>query len=260
MSSPADFVSLANRLADASGPIISGYFRQPAGLTDKPDASPVTLADKEAEAAMRSIIEAECPDHGILGEEEGGIREDADWLWVLDPIDGTKAFATGKHTFGTLIGLTYMGEPVLGIIDQPILGERWLGVRGQATTLNGNPAEVRPCAHLEDAWLYATSPYMFEGEDEAPFKALAAGAKHPLFGTDCYGYALIASGYIDLVCEAKLSPWDFCALVPVVEGAGGVMTDWQGAGLTIDSDGRVLAAGDERCHAEALDALNSPHR
>ena len=255
MSSPRDFVDFAHRLADAARPIIAKYFRTSAGLSDKPDSTPVTLADQEAEAAMRALIEAEQPEHGILGEEEGGVREDAEWLWVLDPIDGTKAFATGKHSFGTLIGLARDGVPVLGVIDQPVLKERWIGGEGVPTTLNGMPARVRDCPSASEAWMYATSPYMFRGNEKTAFERLAETVKHPLFGTDCYGYALLTSCFVDLVCEARLKPWDFCAVAPVIQGAGGVMTDWSGTRLTLGSDGRVLAAGDARCHADALELL-----
>ncbi len=257
MTRPDNFAGFAGRLADAAGEIIRGYFRKPAGLSDKADATPVTKADREAEAAMRALIETEFPDHGILGEEGGTARTQAEYVWVLDPIDGTKAFATGRATFGTLIALLQDGAPILGMIDQPILGERWIGLESGTTTFNGAPAKVRACTALTDAWLYATSPYMFQGDDAVAFERLAGAVKHPLFGADCYAYALLASGFADLVCEADLHPWDFCALVPIIEGAGGVITDWNGNGLTMDSDGRVLAAGDERTHAAALDLLNS---
>ncbi len=257
MSDISDFAALAERMADAARPIIKNYFRSDTDIIDKADATPVTAADREAEAAIRGIIEKECPDHGIFGEEFGRVRDDAKYVWVLDPIDGTKAFATGKPLFGTLIALTRNGMPIVGVIDQPILEERWVGAEGQSSTLNGTAVSVRPCAAVPDAWMYTTTPYMFEGEDVDAFKRLAEQVKHPLFGADCYAYGLLAAGMCDLVCEADLKPYDYCALVPIIEGAGGVITDWQGQALHLDSDGRVLAAGDERAHALALDVLNS---
>lgn len=256
MTVPDSYVELAITLADAARPIVKGYFRADANLQLKADQSPVTAADTEAEDAMRALIEAACPDHGILGEEGEDRNPGADYVWVLDPIDGTKSFATGRASFGTLIGLAYQGKPVLGIIDQAILDERWLGFDGQ-TTFNGTPAKTRDCASIDAAWLYSTSPYLFEGGDAAAFSALSQAVLHPLFGTDCYGYGLLASGYCDIVCEAMLNPWDFCALAPVVEGAGGGFTDWAGQPITLASDGRVLATGDGNIHAAALNILSA---
>ncbi len=248
--------ALAERLADTARPIIRAYFRSDAQLTFKADQSPVTAADKEAESAMRAVIEAAQPDHGILGEEEAGVREDADYLWVLDPIDGTKNFACGSYQFGTLITLVHQGTPVIGVIDQPILNERWIGIAGEATRFNGEPASTRPCTGLGEAWMYSTTPDMFDGAFEVRFKNLSSSVKHALFGTDCYGYGLLAGGYTDIICEAQMNPWDYMAHIPIVEGAGGKITDWSGAPLTLESDGTVLAAGDADVHAAAVQALN----
>ncbi len=253
---PTSFIRLAPELAELSGEIIRRYFRTPLAVETKADTSPVTAADREAEAAMRQRIEAECPDHGVIGEEFGPARADAAYVWVLDPIDGTKSFISGKPLFGTLIGLVREGAPILGVIDHPALGERWIGARGAGTTFDGAPAKVRPCPGLGEAILFATSPFMFEGANADAFDRLCREVKYPLFGTDCYGYGLLASGFADLVVEAKLRPYDFCALVPVVEGAGGVMTDWEGRPLDLASDGRVAAAGDRRVHGECLKVLS----
>ncbi|MFP6711016.1 MAG: histidinol-phosphatase [Rhodospirillales bacterium] len=255
MTVPASYVDLAGRLADISGPIIARYFRSGIEIADKDDASPVTAADREAEAAIRAIIEAECPDHGILGEEHGAQNIEAEYVWVLDPIDGTKAFVTGKPLFGTLIALCQNGVPVLGVIDQPILKERWVGAEGHPTTYNGEAVSVRACADIGDAWLYATSPSMFKGPNETAFNRLAEAVKFPLYGGDCYAYGLLSSGFTDIVCEASMQPYDYCALVPVVKGAGGKMTDWSGEALTMSSDGTVLAAGDASIHQSAIDLL-----
>src|SRR3982750_3089029 len=154
----ADFVALAHSLADAARPIVARYFRTPFTIDDKSDLSPVTIADREAETAMRAILTKQAPEHGIYGEEHGVERPDADYVWVLDPIDGTRAFVTGLPIFGTLIALLHRGVPVLGVIDQPILKERWLGVAGQTSTFNGQPITVRACPSLERAYMYSTAP------------------------------------------------------------------------------------------------------
>jgi inositol-phosphate phosphatase / L-galactose 1-phosphate phosphatase / histidinol-phosphatase len=252
---PQSHIDLALRLADTARRIVRGYFRQPVTVEDKADASPVTIADREAEAAMRRVIGEAAPDHGILGEEYGPERVDAEWVWVLDPVDGTKAFITGKPSFGTLIALLHRGRPVLGIIDQPILDERWLGVAGRPTTLNGEPIRVRSCQALNLAALYATAPEMFAGADARAFEGLRRRVKLPRYGADCYAYGLLACGFVDLVAEASLQPYDYLPLVAVIEGAGGLITDWQGQPLGLASDGRALAAGDRRLHAEAMRVL-----
>jgi histidinol phosphatase-like enzyme (inositol monophosphatase family) len=249
------FIDLAERLADASGAIVRRYFRTTLEVEDKLDGSPVTVADREAEAAIRELIEEAFPDHGIVGEEYGAVRADAKYVWVLDPIDGTKSFITGKPLFGTLIGLLHEGAAVLGVIDQPVLGERWLGARGRPTTLNGRPVHVRPCGELGRAALYATSPHMFEGADKQAFARVRDAVKLPLYGADCYAYGLLACGFADLVVEASLAAYDYCGVVAVIEGAGGVITDWTGAPLGLGSDGRVVAAGDRRSHERALELL-----
>jgi len=251
---PEECVTLAGALADLARPIIIAHFRTGTAISDKADASPVTEADRAAEAAMRTAIIDAFPDHGILGEEFGPENTDADYVWVLDPIDGTKAFVTGKPLFGTLIALCHQGRPIIGVIDQPILDERWLGAAGRRSTLNGAAISTR-AATLKDAWLYATSPEMFEGTAAEAFARLRLNVKHTLYGADCYAYGLLGAGHTDLVCEASLKPYDYCAHVPIIEGAGGIITDWSGGALGIASDGRVLAAGDGATHAAALKCL-----
>jgi inositol-phosphate phosphatase/L-galactose 1-phosphate phosphatase/histidinol-phosphatase len=240
----AAHLALAQALADAAGAIARRYFRQPVTVVDKPDLTPVTIADREAEAAMRGLIEAAFPNHGIIGEEHGRVRDGAEYVWVLDPIDGTKNFISGIPLFGTLIALTQRGRPVLGVIDQPILRERWVGASGHASTLNGAPIRCRSCAALGAATLYSTSPDMFRDDDAMRFQRLKRAVKLARYGADCYAYAQLASGFIDLVVERDLKPYDYCALVPVIEGAGGVIVDWDGNALTLGSDGRVIACGD----------------
>ena len=249
------FLALAAGLADAAGAAIRPHFRQNLKVEDKPDLSPVTVVDRAAEMAMRQLIAARFPDHGIIGEEFGPEREDAEFVWVLDPIDGTKSFISGVPLFGTLIALAQAGRPILGIIDQPISRERWIGAVGHQTTFNGKPIRCRPCPALAGATIFSTSPDMFRGEDAVAVGRVGRAAKLVRYGADCYAYGLLASGFIDLVIEASLKAYDFSAMLPVVEGAGGVATDWQGRPLNLASDGRVLVAGDARAHREALALL-----
>ncbi|APR82188.1 Histidinol-phosphatase [Minicystis rosea] len=248
-------LDLARRLADASGAVIRRYFRTGLDAEDKADQSPVTIADREAESAIRQILAVEAPDHGVIGEEHGRDHADAELVWVLDPIDGTKAFLTGKPLFGTLIALLHRGQPVLGIIDQPVLGDRWIGAAGRPTTFNGKPARVRDCPALSRARLSTTGPQYFADPHRRAFDRVAARAKLLSYGGDCYQYGLVASGSIDVVIEDGLKLHDFAALVPVIEGAGGLMTDWRGRPLDATSAGDVVAAGDARIHTEVLAVL-----
>jgi inositol-phosphate phosphatase/L-galactose 1-phosphate phosphatase/histidinol-phosphatase len=248
-------VAFAARLADAAGAAIRPYFRTQVAVDDKPDLSPVTAADRAAETAMRRLIEAEHPGHGIIGEELGRLREEAELVWAVDPIDGTKAFISGIPTFGTLIALLANGNPVIGIIDQPISGERWLGVAGRASTLNGAAIRTRSCPALGQASLFATAPSMFQGADAAAWERLGAAARMVRYGADCYAYGLLAAGFIDLVVEADLKVWDWAPMAPIIEGAGGLVTGWDGRRMRLGSDGRILAAGDRRTHLAASERL-----
>jgi histidinol-phosphatase len=250
-----DFLALAVVLADAAGAAIRPYFRKPLTVDDKPDLTPVTAADRAAEQAMRSLIEQRFPNHGIVGEEFGRVREHAEFVWTLDPIDGTKSFISGVPLFGILIALTRGGRPILGIIDQPISRERWVGAAGRPTTLNGTAVRCRACPELAAATLFATTPDMFKERDAAAFTRVSNAVKLTRFGADCYAYGLLAAGFIDLVLEASLKPYDFCAMVPIVEGAGGIASDWGGAELDLTSDGRILVAGDRRAHQAAIALL-----
>ncbi|HEX8485786.1 inositol monophosphatase family protein [Sphingomonas sp.] len=258
-------IDLAHRLADTAGAIIRDYFRKPAGLEIKDDRSPVTLADREAETAMRRLIEAERSGDGIIGEEHGTKEGVSGRHWVLDPIDGTHSFTAGRAIFGTLIALVEHGWPVLGVIDQPVQRERWFGVAGRPTTFNGVPVHTRLCAELEGAVLATTSPHYFGDDAALRFLALTAATSGghnrmtPIYGGDCYNYGLVASGQIDLVCESGLKFHDFAALVPIVEGAGGRMCDWNGDPLTAQSEGHVLAIGDPARVDDVLEALHRVH-
>lgn len=254
-------IALAHRLADAAREAIRPWFRSNVAVEQKDDASPVTLADREAEQAMRRILEAEMPQDGIVGEEFGLREGTSGRQWVLDPIDGTAAFLAGRPIFGTLIALMVDGFPVLGVIDQAITEERWLGVAGQQTTLNGAPVHTRPCRELSEATIGTTGPHYFDDHDGDHFMALAARTNHRrmVMGGDCYNYAALATGQLDVVCEAGLKLHDFAALVPVVEGAGGVMCDWNGDPLHAGSDGHVLAVGDPARVEDVVEALACHH-
>lgn len=319
---PDALVAVACAATDAAGAEVRRWFRSPALTVEtKADTSPVTAADRAVEAAVRAVLASRVPDHAVLGEEGDGadafavadVGADVDpdsptgrevFTWVVDPIDGTKSFMTGKATFGTLLALLRNGVPVLGIIDQPITRERWVGAVGRPTELRtgggdapdvvqvavkgatappvGAPAvapstgaasgvptaptrslsddaaglsEADAAAVLSQVFVYATAPEMFIGPDVLPFGRVAAAAKHMLYGADCYGYALLASGHTDAVVEADLKPWDYLALIPVIQGAGGSVTDWSGAPLDVHSDGRVVAAAKPAVHAAALRVL-----
>ena len=232
-------------------------FRTDLPVADKADSSPVTEADRGAESVMRDLIKKHRPAHGIIGEEYGKENENADFVWVLDPIDGTKSFIAGVPLFGTLIALLYQNTPVLGVIHQPVLNETWLGAAGMPTTLNGRPVHTRIQTDICKSTLFCTDVSMFENNDLTAFQALKSRAKLTRWSTDCYGYALVASGQADLVCEADMKLYDFAALVPVVENAGGVMSDWRGNPLNAFSDGHVLAAGNKTIQEQALRALNA---
>ncbi|KAJ4964074.1 hypothetical protein NE237_024013 [Protea cynaroides] len=258
------FVDVANKLADAAGEVIRTYFRKSFVILDKDDLSPVTIADRAAEESMISVILENFPSHAIYGEENGWWcqKKSADYVWVLDPIDGTKSFITGKPLFGTLIALVHKGKSLLGIIDQPILRERWLGVTGRNTTLNGEEISTRTCAKLSQAYLYSTSPHMFSGDAEEAFARVRNKVKVPLYGCDCYAYALLASGFVDLVIESGLKPYDFLSLIPIIEGAGGTITDWSGHQFHWEASSdsevtsfNVVAAGDKQLHQLAIDSL-----
>ena len=264
-----EHAQFASELADAARLEILPYWRicrQSLGQETKLEedrsvfqsASPVTLADRAAERVMRALIEERYPSHGIYGEEFGQVRTDADFVWVLDPIDGTRSFITGKPLFGTLISCLYKGTPVC------VLDERWVGMAGRVSTLNGNPIKTNGVNTLKDAEMYSTTPDMFKQGDELnKFDAMRDAVKTPHYGADCYAYALVASGFgADIVVEADLGLYDYCAIVPVLQGAGGTISDWNGEKLTLKnhekSKGRVVASANSMLHAQALEILSKP--
>lgn len=253
-------VAAAEAAADVAGAAIRPFFRAAIPADQKSDRSPVTIADRTAEQAMRAVLAERFPDHGILGEEFGLDRPEARMRWVLDPIDGTRAFITGRPTFGTLIALLEDGVPIVGVIDQPVTGERWIGARGQPTRFRGpmgGRVGIRPCPAIADAELSATAPEMFTVDDATRWNRLRDSVRRNYWGGDCYAHGLLAIGQIDIVAEADMKVWDWAPLSVIIEGAGGRVTDWNGRPLRADGDGRVLSVGDPALLDQAVARLRS---
>ena len=251
---PDHLLRVAHALADAAKAQSMPHFRMPLDVLTKADDSPVTLADRAAETAMREILARECPADGIYGEEHGNERLDAASVWVLDPIDGTRSFITGSPLWGTLIAVLQDGAIVLGMVDMPVLDERWTGQGGVARR-NGVPVHVRDCRVLAEARIVTTSPDIFQPADWQAFDRLSRACGMRRFGGDCYGYAQLAGGTIDLVVETGLQPYDYLGPAGLIQAAGGIVTDWAGEPLGLHSDGRVLAAATPQLHAAALAML-----
>jgi myo-inositol-1(or 4)-monophosphatase len=248
-----DLIPFAKRLADASAEIIRKWFRAGYAVELKADQSPVTIADRGAEEIMRKLILAEFPDHGILGEEFGHHNPDAPYQWVLDPIDGTKAFVSHSYLFGTLIALLKHGRPILGVINNPIVNDFLVGT-GQQSWLNGQLVRVRPCAQVEEAILTTSSHWnVFHYQNGPAFERLARRVKRYNNWGDCHGYYLVASGGADIMADPILEIWDLMALIPIIEGAGGRITDWQGNDPVV---GRSAVATAGAIHDEVLRVLN----
>jgi len=253
-----DFAAFIDQLATVSGDTILPFFPTSLGNDNKMSHGfdPVTEADRAAEVAMRRMIKTTFPQHGIVGEEFGDENPDAEYVWVLDPIDGTKSFISGLPLWGTLIALTHNGAPAFGMMHQPYLRERFFG-DGGAAVFRGPSSQrhlaVRRCASLADATLFATTPQMFHGADRAAFDRVESEVRLSRYGGDCYAYCMLASGHVDLVIEAGLKSYDIAALVPIIAGAGGVVTTWEGE--PAHNGGRVVAAGDKRVHEAALKLL-----
>lgn len=241
-------------LAERSGDFIRPYFAKPElAVETKADQTPVTIADRGAEELMRKMIRARYPDHGILGEELGSEKTDAEFVWVLDPIDGTRAFAAATPLFGTLIALMHRGQPVLGAIHQPVLRQLLIG-DGHAAALNGRPVKVRAPRSIEEATLLCSDAFSpARHQNGEAFAALSRRVKQFRTWGDCYGYLLVATGWADVMCDPIMNPWDIAALIPVIRGAGGVITDWQG-GDPVKANSIVAAT--PALHAHVIAALN----
>ena len=254
-----DFAAFVNELATVSGETILPFFRTALTIEDKGRGGsfdPVTAADHAAETAMRALIRRTFPDHGIIGEEYGQERADAEYVWVLDPIDGTKSFISGMPAWGTLIGLMRSGEPVFGMMSQPFTRERFSG-GGGAARYRGPAGErdlrVRPCSRLSEAILFTTSPRLMNDADRKSFGRVEDAVRLSRYGGDCYAYCMLAAGHVDLVIETELKPYDVLPLVPIIIGAGGMITSWEGGAP--HAGGRVIAAGDKRMHKAAIELL-----
>jgi myo-inositol-1(or 4)-monophosphatase len=255
-----DFAAFVDELATVAGEAIRPFFRTTLGVENKGRSGtfdPVTAADRAAEQAMRTLIRKAFPQHGIVGEEFGDENPTASFVWVLDPIDGTKSFISGMPAWGTLIGLLKDGLPVYGMMHQPFIGERFTG-DGASARYRGPAGErrlgVRACANLSDAMLFTTSPLLMSEKERGLFEKVQAKARLSRYGGDCYAYCMIAAGFVDLVIETNLKPHDIVALIPIIEGGGGIITDWSGKPAV--RGGRIVAAGDKRVHAEALELLH----
>jgi myo-inositol-1(or 4)-monophosphatase len=254
-----DFAAFVDELATVSGEAILPFFRTSLGVDDKSGGArfdPVTAADRAGEMAMRTLIRSTFPHHGIVGEEFGSERPGAEYVWVLDPIDGTKSFISGMPAWGTLIALTRFGEPVYGMMHQPFIGERFAG-DGAAAHYRG-PAgrrdlRVRSCASLGEALLHTTSPLLMNDADRAAFQRVEANARLSRYGGDCYAYCMLAAGHVDIVIETELKPHDVIPLIPIIAGAGGILTTWEGGAA--EQGGRIVAAGDPRMHEAAIKLL-----
>ena len=249
------FLDFALELTETSGALVRDAFQRTHSIEVKDDSSPVTEADIAVEASLRERIASCFPTHGIMGEEFDDTRVSAEFVWVIDPIDGTKQFAAGLPTFATLIALAHDGRPVVGIIDQPVTSERWVGVADACTTFNGSPVRTRACERLAGAVLATSAPDYFDTLTAPAYQRLHEATRWSLYGAGCHAYGQMAAGRIDIGIEADHSAYDFCALVPVIEGAGGTVTDWQGHPLTIHSGDRFIAAGDARIHRQALNLI-----
>ncbi|MCU0906632.1 MAG: inositol monophosphatase family protein [Rhodobacteraceae bacterium] len=249
-------MEIASALADVARGIAMRHFRKGLEVSFKSDLSPVTVADREVEAALREMLGRLVPADGILGEEMESFGLERARVWVIDPIDGTGAFATGSPLFGCLIGLLVGGRPALGVIDAPATGERWTALQGAGATLNGLPCRVSGCARLADASVSSTSIHLYAPEPLAAFQRVTARAACARLGGDCYAYGLVAAGHLDAVVETGLQPYDYLPIVPIIEEAGGHITDWSGAPLDLTSRGDVVAAASLSLHAELLEHLN----
>ncbi len=252
-----EFISFANILADKSSEIIMQFFRHQLNIEIKKDNTPVTIADKNSEEKIRELIKQTYPSHGIVGEEYESINLDSEFTWVIDPIDGTRSFIAGHKDFGTLIALLKNKKPILGIINCPAHQERWIGIQNQPTTLNGNVVTTSNIQKIKDGYAFTSGLYFEDDEFKKAFDKIIQRAKYYRFGGDCYMYGMLASGLIDVVIEDTLKIYDYMALIPVIEGAGGVVSDKNNRPITLESDGSVVATANITLHKEVAEILKS---
>jgi len=251
-----DLIAFAESLADEARAILDAANASPTDIQYKADDSPVTDLDRRIEARLRALIDDRYPQHGILGEELGNRDLDAEMVWVLDPIDGTAPFIAGIPVYGTLIGLARRGRPFIGVIDHPATDDRWVGVAGSYARHNGNAVHTRRCERLADAFVTNSNPDFFSSDEMSAFTGLKSRVRYMQYGGSCYAYAMLASGRTDIGLDANFDPFDVFAPAAVIEGAGGIVSDWSGKGIDLQWQGRILAAGDPQMHAQALSALN----
>ena len=251
-----EFASFANDLCDESEKIIKQYFRKSINIENKEDESPVTIADKNTELKIRELITNKYPNHGILGEEFKSKDTESEFTWVIDPIDGTRSFIAGHKDFGTLIALLHKKKPIIGIINCPMHKERWVGINGRATTMNGQRVKTSNKNTLNQSYLSSTGLYMFENDNfKKGFERVIDKTRYHRFGGDCYNYGMVASGYIEIVIENMLKVHDYMALIPIIEGAGGKITDKFGELINFNSDGSVVVSANEKLHTQIIDIL-----
>lgn len=252
-----EFISFANTLADKSSEIIMQYFRRRFNIDTKEDNTPVTIADKNSEEKIRELIKKKYPSHGIIGEEYEGINLDSEFTWVIDPIDGTQSFIAGHKDFGTLVALLQNKKPILGIINCPAHQERWIGANNQPTTLNGNIVTTSNIQKIKDGYAFTSGLYFEDDNFKKSFEKIIQQAKYYRFGGDCYMYGMLASGLIDIVFEDTLKIYDYMALIPVIEGAGGIVSDKNNKAITMESDGSFVASANTKLHKEVAEILKS---
>ena len=252
-----EIINFANLLADTASKISKKYYRLANGEVAKEDDSPVTIADREIEQKIRELIFEKYPDHGIIGEEYGNHQEHRDYTWIIDPIDGTSSFIVGRPIFGNLIALTFKQTVILGIINQPINNERWLGIQGQGSWFNGQKISTRNCKKINDAVLSSSSPYFFKDQNKIIFDEICKHTKYQkiggvVYGGDCYAYGCLASGFVDFIIVPELKIYDFASHIPIIKNAGGVITDWSGNDLKLESNTKLIASSTPKLHDEVL--------
>lgn len=252
-----DALDLAIEMADTARKITLSYFGGDFDVETKADQSPVTMADRQTEKRLREMIHQQFPDDGIFGEEFGEYNTDAEYVWIIDPIDGTGSFVFGIPLYGCLISRLKNNIPQLGIIDMPAIDQRWIGNLSKPSIHNKSECKTSRCEELSQARLMCTTPDMFNAEEAVKFEHISQQVAMRRFGGDCFCYGLLSSGQIDLVVESDLKPYDFLALVTIVEGAGGVITDWHGRPLTMSSGNQVIAAATAELHSAAIEILSS---
>ena len=252
-----EFAGFANLLAEESAKITLKYFRQTFSTENKQDNTPVTIADKNTEIKIRNLINKTYPKHGILGEEFEDINPDSEFKWVIDPIDGTMSFVAGHKDFGTLISLLHNKKPILGIIDCPAHQERWVGLQNQPTTLNGIVVKTSDVKSIKNSYAFTSGLYFEDKNFRKSFDKIIKQTKYYRFGGDCYMYGMLTSGLIDIVIEDTLKAYDYMALIPVIEGAGGVTTDIYNQEINLDSKGSIVAAANPDLHKEVVKVLTS---